>query len=348
MSSQTKIEWCDSTANFWMGCNGISPACKNCYAEARMDKRLHRVEWGVGKARVRTSAKYWRDAVKMAREAFAECPKCGWRGEYRAAKLVDVEAISQCPICDGEHLHAARRRIFALSLGDWLDNEVQIEWLVDMLDVIRTTPESDWLLLTKRIGNWRPRLEAAAEATVGRQMALNQWITQWLFARIPPPNVWIGATVIDQPEADRDVPKLLRVPARVRFLSIEPMLGPIDLFWPESLWPNGPARCCDGRECGCMGRPIDPWLMHGIDWIIAGGESGSHARPMHRDWVRSMRDQCFAAGVPFLFKQWGEHAPNWLNDDAGDEIPGSMWMDRMGKKLAGRLLDGVEHNGFPS
>lgn len=84
-----------------------------------------------------------------------------------------------------------------------------------------------------------------------------------------------------------------------------------------------------------------------LDWVVVGGESGPHARPMNLGWARSLRDQCAAAGVPFLFKQWGEWAPNWNNDDAGNKIVGSEWMDKQGKKIAGRMLDGVQHDGFP-
>jgi protein gp37 len=147
----------------------------------------------------------------------------------------------------------------------------------------------------------------------------------------PYPNVWIGATVVNQEEADRDIPKLLSVPAAKRFLSMEPLLGPVDLT--NYLAANALHEIDGGPR---------------LDWVIVGGESGPKARPMHPDWARSLRNQCQAAGVPFLFKQWGEFAPNWFNDDANQKIPGSEWIERMGKKVAGRLLDGREWNGFPS
>lgn len=91
----------------------------------------------------------------------------------------------------------------------------------------------------------------------------------------------------------------------------------------------------------------DPWSGAVIDWVIVGGESGPGARAMDTDWVRSLRDQCKVAGVPFLFKQWGEYAPNWLNDNAGNKIPGSEWMDKLGKKIAGRVLDGETYTEYP-
>ena len=175
--------------------------------------------------------------------------------------------------------------------------------------------------------------------------ALLAWIEGWLGGN-PPANVWIGATVVNQTEADRDVPKLLDVPARVRFLSIEPMLGDIRLGSWLQLSPSS------AFLAGKVTPSMPAWTRIGstkLDWIIAGGESGPHARRMEREWARSLRDQCQAAGVPFLFKQWGEWAPNWLYEDDGvTEQPGSMWMDRMGKKLAGRQLDGRTHTGFPA
>lgn len=376
MSEQTGIEWCDSTFNPWLGCTKVSPACDHCYAE-RDTRRFGRVEWGAGKPRVRTSAANWKLPERWDREAFAECPECGWRGEFRAAKLVDVEAISQCPKCDCEYLEASRRRVFCASLADWLDNEVPIEWLVDLLDLIRRTPNLDWLLLTKRIGNWRARLREAAMNCKARAMETGEpidnlwmWISEWANGRNPPANVWLGATVINQDEADRDVPKLLAVPARVRFLSIEPMLGPIRLDI-EHDWLGrsaGGPFCPDCPERGvgidpvdhrgCLGEITDEAPYEGLDWIICGGESGPHARPMHPDWVRSLRDQCAAAGVAFMLKQWGE----WREDDGTGGITDVLRAEergvhvfdsprvtvfRYGKRAAGRRLDGIEHNGFP-
>ncbi len=132
-------------------------------------------------------------------------------------------------------------------------------------------------------------------------------------------NVWLGATICDQVEADRDIPKLLEMPARVRFLSMEPLLGPVDIS--DYLEPGYTSciafeqgtRMEPGYCGGCGGHvsdPIhDPMKRDAVDWVIVGGESGTHARPMHPDWTRSLRDQCASASVPFLFKQWGEWAP---------------------------------------
>jgi protein gp37 len=166
----------------------------------------------------------------------------------------------------------------------------------------------------------------------------------------PQPNLWLGVSVEDQASADERIPLLLETPAAVRWISAEPLLGPVSL----DCWP-------------IFGEDDKPML----NWIVAGGESGPHARPMHPDWVRSLRDQCAAAGVPFLFKQWGEHDLSYDRDrddpdcrDCGrmDRLPGR-WINlaaghgfhgervhyahRVGKKAAGRLLDGVAHDGYP-
>jgi protein gp37 len=190
------------------------------------------------------------------------------------------------------------------------DNEVPDAWRMDLFSLIAHTPNLDWLLLTKRIGNVMKMCQQ--DGLMFDQLA----------------NVWIGATICNQEEADRDIPKLLAIPAKVRFLSMEPLLGAVDL--------SNHLACM----CGMCGGEH-------LDWVVVGGESGPKARPMHPDWVRSLRDQCAEAGVPFLFKQWGEWAPNWYNDDAGNKIAGSEWIERQGKKVAGRLLDGVQHDEYP-
>ncbi|MCX7062812.1 MAG: phage Gp37/Gp68 family protein [Gammaproteobacteria bacterium] len=342
MSDQTNIEWADSTFNPWMGCTKVSPACDHCYAE-RDTKRFGRVEWGAGKPRVRTSAANWKLPERWEKQAFwfRSCSHCGWRGE-----LPSGGACGVCPRCGwAAATNPSRRRVFCASLADWLDNEVPIEWLVDLLDLIRRTPNLDWLLLTKRIGIWRGRLQSVLDFRPGSgagALAFN-----WLDGR-PPANVWLGATVINQAEADRDVPKLLAVPARVRFLSIEPMLGDIRLGSWLQLSPSA------AFLAGKVTQEMPAWTRIGstrLDWIIAGGESGPHARPMHPDWGRSLRDQCAAAGVPFLFKQWGEWAPvdpcmpSELQES--EELAGKLvdGMHRVGKKAAGRKLDGRTHDG---
>jgi protein gp37 len=171
------------------------------------------------------------------------------------------------------------------------DNAVPVEWRRNLFDLIELTPNLDWLLLTKRIGNVADMVREA-----------RTW--DWLLGR---PNVWLGATIVNQEEADRDIPKLLAVPARVRFLSMEPLLGPVNLS--NFLWQE-----VGGRIVSQEGR--NPRLH----WVIVGGESGHGARPMQLQWVRSIVQQCRAAGVPVLVKQLGREV---LDD--GMSSPGEHW-----------------------
>ena len=354
MADNTGIEWADSTFNPWMGCTKVSPACDHCYAE-RDTKRFGRVEWGQGKPRVRTSAGNWKKPLQWNTQAFVECPECQWRGEWREADVRN----GCCPSCN--HLprlfKPARRRVFCASLADVFDNEVDPAWRYDLFNLILSTPNLDWMLLTKRIGN---AAKMIAETLPENMKALPQdHPLAW-----PWPNVWIGATICNQEEADRDIPKLLAVPAAVRFLSMEPLLGVVDI---ESACDIAEAVHC----AGTWDQMDDPQkcalaLRHGsvrlLDWVIVGGESGPNARPMHPDWVRSLRDQCAASSVPFIFKQWGEWAPghleygNILDFDLRVSSIGFEWYTgdvmtckvlRVGKKAAGRLLDGAQHDGYP-
>lgn len=234
--------------------------------------------------------------------------------------------------------YGRRQRVFCASLADVFDNEVPVQWRRDLFDLIVATPSLDWLLLTKRVGNAR-RLYGEAYLDSARP---------W------PANVWIGATVCNQAEADRDIPKLLAVPAGLRFLSIEPMLERVyleeipDPAGGECIKPLAGLRWIrgDGGRCETV------QLGGRIDWVICGGESGPKARPMHSDWARSLRDQCDTAGVPFLFKQWGE----WLPESEGalgyGDCRAARWPDGtvsrcVGKKTAGRQLDRRLHDAYP-
>ncbi|WP_290906313.1 phage Gp37/Gp68 family protein [Aquabacterium sp.] len=335
MAERTEIAWCDSTFNPWQGCTKVSPGCDNCYAEARQDTRLHAVKWGAGQPRKRT--KTWGDPVKWNKA----------HAEFFAA-------------------HGRRQRVFCASLADVFDNEVPDEWRIDLFDLIHDTPRLDWLLLTKRIGNVKKMLPSNTS---------NDDATD--FARLWP-NVWLGATIVNQQEADRDIPKLLATPAAVRFLSMEPLLGRVDLRQWIGLECRHESGYMEADTGATVCRECDEAAL--IDWVIVGGESGTKARPMHPDWARSLRDQCKAAGVPLLFKQWGEWLPwtqfcdsgiddppeqtrfdtrEWNGETWGD-VGRPMWCDskdgliddmqcvgRVGKKAAGRLLDGVTHDGYP-
>jgi protein gp37 len=340
MADRTHIEWCDSTFNPWIGCTKVSPACDHCYAEADMDLRRHRVKWGAGELRSRTSEANWRQPLRWNAERFWECRSCGWRGVAKYGVRV------VCGTCEVP-AELTRQRVFCASLADVFDNEIDPQWRADLFDLIAATPNLDWLLLTKRIGNVASMVPAA-------------W--RPLFPR----NVWLGATIANQAEADRDIPKLLATPARVRFLSIEPLLEPVrlprvdfhcDLCGGTGIlgrWPRGKCHHCLGRGYlpaistdPQFGSPKTPMRM--VDWVIVGGESGTRARPANPQWIRDLRDQCVQAKVPFLFKQWGERVSVSEVEGVGPHhmFPDGRTVRRVGKKRAGRTLDGVEHNGFP-
>lgn len=228
-----------------------------------------------------------------------------------------------------------RPLVFCSSLADVFDNTVPEEWRKDLFDLIRATPNLVWLLLTKRPMNIA-RLSAKAGGL--------------------PPNAAIGTTVEDQPRANTNIPALIRAKNEVKplfaFLSCEPMLEEIDGRYPKEIWPNGPATCCSGYECGCMGKPTDPPLIWGIDWVITGGETdqGEHkARPTHPDAFRSMRDLCAEYRIPYHHKQNGEWVS--VSEVAGEgehfTFPDGATVRRVGKTKSGRTIDGVTHDAFP-
>jgi protein gp37 len=175
-----------------------------------------------------------------------------------------------------------RIRVFCASMADVFDNAVPVQWRVDLFELIAKTTNIDWMLLTKRIGNAQRMLDEVMGA-------LSHGLQRW-GEPVTWPNVWIGSTIANQAEADRDIPKLLATPARLRFLSCEPLLGPLDF---------------SGRFVEHDNLAHHENWLEALDWVIAGGESGSKARPSHPDWFRSLRDQCAAAGVAFFMKQMG-------------------------------------------
>lgn len=245
--AETTIAWCDYSFNPWEGCAKVSAGCTHCYAEARA-QRFGTVEWGAGKPRRRTSPANWRKPLAWDREA--------------SSRASDAYAMN---------LRPDRPRVFCSSLADVFDNEVPVSWLSDLAALIEQTPHLDWLLLTKRPENyWRWK---AATFNPGAASP-----TTW------PLNVWLGVTVENQREAERRIPLLLAQDAVVRFLSCEPLLGPLDL----TRW------LCEHETAGS-----------GIHWCIIGGESGHHARPFDLAWARSLVRQCRSAGVAPFVKQLG-------------------------------------------
>lgn len=317
MGKNSNIEWTKHTFNPWWGCTKVSPGCDHCYADTLSSRWGYKI-WGPDAERRFFGDKHWSEPEKWNREAEAA----------------------------GE-----RARVFCGSMCDWAEGRHDQQEARDKLfDLIEATPHLDWLLLTKRPGAI-PYLIPPA----------------WLES--PRPNVWFGTSVENQEQADRRIPQLLQVPATVRFLSCEPLLGELDL----SPWMVFEGQY--GKAEWCLAHYGHSQPLH---WIIAGGESGHGARPMHPDWVRGLRDQAVAAGVAFFHKQWGEYEPyehdaqppffqdqhGRLHDGHGldildpetgdigkgwheDSLYSSVAFRRIGKKAAGRLLDGQEWNQFP-
>jgi protein gp37 len=319
--------------------------------------------WGPRGTRVIAAESYWRQPLKWDRDAAA----AGERRRVFCASLADVfEGPESMPESDWPKVEAARERLFGM---------------------IAATPHLDWLLLTKRPRNaaayltWNGhgrvtdencnclqcRIVRSAAAIFGGDRSANYGpmvvgMASYLWQNWPLPNLWIGTSVEDQGTADERIPHLLKVPARVRFLSCEPLLGPVDLSrWlgldPGNTWADCLCDEISPEDRPCLTCDSRRWLgqQSGLSWIIVGGESGPKARPMHPAWVRSLRDQATAAGVPFLFKQWGEwlgtlpteHKPECTYMARCHEWNGGFTAWRVGKKSAGRMLDGVEWSEFP-
>jgi protein gp37 len=339
MGETTPIEWTDATFNPWWGCAKVSPGCDHCYAEG-IARRFHDGIWGAGldTARRVFDHKHWAKPL-------------GWN--KRAAES------------------GKRMRVFCASMADVFDNHPGVTDEREKLwTLIHKTPSLDWQLLTKRIGNVK-------------RMVPPSWLTgHW------PAHAWLGISVVNQEEADRDIPKLLELPSRIHFLSCEPLLGRIDISEAihlgrcKSIGPKPDLFRCglpeghDDEHTALMPTGA-PWFgKTALAWVIVGGESGRDARPMHPDWARSIRDQCKAAGVPFLFKQWGE----WRDIEDGQACRvcgctwnfacpgGCSWIEtdlcsackglptpaqpptryrRVGKHVAGRFLDGRTWDEYP-
>lgn len=346
MSDGTKIEWTEATWNPITGCSVTSPGCTNCYAMKLAGTRLRN---------------------HASRAGLTIDSKAGpvWTGEVRFnEQWLDQPLRWKRP-----------RMIFVCAHGDLFHESVPVEWIDRVFAVMALCPQHTFQVLTKRADRMRKYCESRYETEVGAE-ALSEAIEDLIGAHkggewdAPLPNVWLGVSVEDQARADERIPDLLATPSAVRWLSCEPLLGPVDLSeW--MICPNGrdglsmdPStgayECCN--QCDFTGVGFCP------DWIVVGGESGPGARPMHPDWARSLRDQCETAGVPFFFKQWGAYAPLQTAHpvDSAQNIPvawpdgtiGSGNADDNGgrgrqlylatKAIAGRLLDGVTHDGMPA
>jgi len=329
MADKTGIEWTDATWTVVQGCDYESPGCKHCYVPAVLWRLMHNPNPEIAGPLAGLIEKRGDTLVFTGKVAMRE-DRLNWPLYW-----------------------SKPRRIFVPSHGDIFHPAVTDHFLDKIFAVMALCPQHTFQVLTKRAGRMRAYLAAAGrfeaiQAAIER-LRLGEWgegDTEDASDAWPLPNVWLGTSVEDQSRADERIPLLLDTPAAKRFLSCEPMLGPVDL---TKLHPGG-AQTLDALAGVSVDPPYFDWP--GIDWVIVGGESGKDARPMHPDWARSLRDQCKAASVPFFFKQWGE----WGFDPRTISAKGRSFhhfedgtiVQNYGKKAAGRLLDGREHNDIPT
>lgn len=341
MSDKTKIEWTDATWNPVRGCSRVSDGCRNCYAEGQA-ARIILMDRGRGIAE--GGGSYDGLLAKGGQ----------WNGKIR----VVIDALEQ-PL-----RWKKPRFIFVTSMSDLFHESVPSGVIDRVFAIMALAPQHTFQILTKRpermieymkglqtsADEWAPKTKygvfTPANVLNFRYLHSKMGASGFPHAAWPLPNVWIGVSVENQETADERIPLLLKTPAAVRWLSMEPLLGKVDL---------------------------KGWLSDGIDWVVAGGESGPQARPMHPQWPRDIRDQCAAANVPFLMKQWGE----WVTPEdapaeglifnsatrqaivAPDGAPrvvvqgdapatGERLMSRLGKRQTGRLIDGALHDNYPA
>ncbi len=342
MSDKSSIEWTDATWNPVTGCTEVSPGCDNCYAK--------------------TFAERWRGTP-------------GHHFEQGFDVVLRPERLDQ-PL-----RWKKPRRVFVNSMSDLFHEAIPDEFIGEVFGRMGCAPQHTFQVLTKRHGRMRSLLRRWSDhSTKGCTCPQDERCSVPVDVKHgswPLPNVWLGVSVENQQWADIRIPVLLETPAAVRWLSCEPLLGPVDLHAVPGL--NGQYGHA-GRHNG-IGTPECPRMSHHhhdercrfpIDWVVVGGESGPGARPMHPDWARSLRDQCAAASVPFFFKQWGNWAPlapvdarpgdSIVTDDgAVHQIPRDRFdsfplelrrrsyaVRRDGKKAAGRELDGRTWDEYPA
>ena len=340
MGDNSAIEWTDATWNPIVGCSVVSPGCANCYAM----RQAARIE-----------AMYVGRHLKHGNGApFQPSP---YAGTTQPSKAGAVWTGKVAIVNDHDLTRPLRwtrpRRIFVNSMSDMFHESVPDAWIDRVFAVMALAPQHMFQVLTKRSRRMRDYVSTRAGDYI---LALTRAIDDaklgpWASHPVPSVvrwplfNVWLGVSAEDQIRADERLPDLRATPSAVRFVSAEPLLGPINFCLPKT---------------------------H-LDWIIVGGESGPQARPMSTQWVREIRDQSAAAHVPFFFKQWGEWAPARFRQSGAPGVFafGDYWNDRtkmirvdaypreftrfgarsllerVGKAAAGRLLDGVEHNGLP-
>lgn len=276
MTDRTTIEWTDRTWNPVTGCTKVSPGCDNCYAETI----AHR-----------------------------------FAGSKAFPNGFDVTVHEDR--VDAPYRWKKPSRVFVNSMSDLFHEAVPDLVLTHVFDVMEANPQHTFQVLTKRHARMRSfvrqrevlkREYAAKFDDCPTEAMRNSPAARHARARAatPPANIWLGVSVENQKWADIRIPALLETPAAVRFLSCEPLLGPIDLK--QAVRTMGSERG-HGLTASYVHAGDCCRKFHGIDWVIVGGESGPKARAIHPDWARSLRDQCASADVPFFFKQWGEWGP---------------------------------------
>jgi len=328
--SKTSIEWTSHVWNPIVGCSIVPPGCTNCYA---MKTAARNEAMGIsrydGTTRVVNGNALWTGKLVQAPEATLLQP-------LKRKKPTTY---------------------FVNSMSDLFHEDCPDAWIDRVFAVMALCPQHTFQVLTKRARRMRDYCVRTSRHTINGHIwsmlgtpegsKINHggdWQVNW-----PLPNVWLGVSAERQQEADERIPLLLQTPAAVRFISGEPLLGPIDLtaipwamrgFVPDRKTVRERYNVLTGsdrrehlHEDGTWShRRADGTGSHSVwstncgprlDWVIVGGESGPRARPMHVDWDRSLRDQCQAAGVPFFFKQWGEWAPSTPEQAKGN--PRSGW-----------------------
>jgi len=298
MSDHSHIEWTDATWNPATGCTKVSSGCDHCYAE--------------------TFAERFRDVPGHHFEH-------GFDLTLRPERLA-VPTRWRRP-----------RRIFVNSMSDLFHAAVPDDFIAAVFAVMAMTPRHTYQVLTKRHARMRTLLAhplfAHRVCQAGRDLAGCQqdWLAAGRMFAGPLPNVWLGVSVETQRWADVRIPALLATPAAVRWVSCEPLLGPVDLTpWLkhaqlacERCTHRGPLDWHSAHLWGNCACPCHPPRPPRPAWVVVGGESGHHARPMHPDWARAIRDLCVVAQVPLLFKQWGGRTPK----AGGRELDGHTWDD---------------------
>jgi protein gp37 len=334
MGDRTKIEWADATWNPLIGCTRVSAGCRHCYAI----NVAHRFTSKPGPFHLTTSTD-------------PDTGKADWSGIVNLNRNVLEQPLRW----------TRPRRVFVNSLSDVFHDNIPDKTIARIWAVMHEANWHTFQVLTKRHARMRSLLnsEDFYGLVVGEVANLRAMDERYAdpHLRWPLPNVWLGVSVEDQQWADIRIPALLNTPAAIRWVSAEPLLGPVQLAqgYVDYLdgWDSDHDEQCR-RDGYCSGCPVQVDLPATIDWVVAGGESGPSSRPMHPDWARSLRDQCAAATrygpVPFLFKQWGDWCaaagPEGMKDGQAVVLQNER-MIRVGKRAAGRHLDGQLHDGYP-